>query len=1528
MDQLRVGCRRPASRRRHLMSTHQVPGYIESLEQRQMLSGTPLTFDAVADGTSNDFVLRLNGDNVELLRNNEVVRSQAAAETNAAIINAADGQADSLTIDFRNADFQLPAGISFNGGDGAGDRLVIQDSAANDSFVLTGNTISNGSTPISVENIERVLVDVSSDGPDQVRVSLPFSAAGESPLIQVIGSGDGTDTLTIDSDADNDSILTNLDGTLITVDPNSLRFVESIRDGSFQSDGQIDGLNGASSVVFSPDGNNVYVASQSSDAITVFRLDPQSGGFRFVETIVDGQTQGQNTIDGLDGAGSVAVSSDGLNVYVTGRNDDAVAVFRRDVNTGTLTFVEVQRDGQGGVTRLNGPSSVTVSPDGRNVIVAAESDSALTVFSRDAATGALTFVETLRDNRDGIDGLGGVTFVTVSPDGRTVYAAGTRDDALAVFSRDVVTGQLAFIQVLRDGTNGIDGLEEVSSVVVTADGRNVYATGSNRDESAIALFSRDVQSGELTFLGVIRNGDVQNGQTVDGLSEARSVLASEDGRFVFVVGRRDDALAVFDRDAASGQLTFREVVRDIEVEKVTNGRSTVDVLNGVQSVVVSPDGQFVLTAGRTADSLAVFRFDTESGQISFAESFVDGEQINPVEITGLDDPQSIAVSSDGINVYIASTQDNSITVFQRDAETGTLRFLQTIADEDRNNDLFGLVGARSVTISPDGANVYVASRTSDAIAVFDRDPATGFLTFLETQRNDALNGTTSVTVSLDGRSVFAVAGNADTLVVFGRDETTGRLTLQQTFQDQGVSRFSRLEGAELVEGLDSADLVTISADGRNVYVVSSTFRDNALVVFERDLTTGQLSFVEVQNNVQGLQDARSITVSSDGLNVYATGNDDDALLVFRRDRQTGSLTLVQTLTDENQGGTVDGLDGASSVTISADGNLVFVTADRDDALTIFRRDNETGELSFIQRIDDINGLDGARNAALSADGRFVYTVNGSNRTVSVFEIQQLNIAPVIDSRSNSSVAENETAIWRVTASDTNQPTQTITFSITGGDDAGFFTLDSQTGVLAFNTTPDFEAAADADGDNVYEVQVTADDGNGGTSVQTINVTVTDVNENPTITSSDSTDVAENETAVLSITASDEDRPAQALTFSITGGDDAGFFTLDSQTGDLAFNTAPDFESPGDADADNVYEVQFTIDDGNGGTAVQTIRVTVTNVNENPVITSSRSADVAENETAVLSLTATDEDLPTQTVTFSITGGDDARLFNLDPRTGDLTFNAAPDFEEPADADEDNVYEVRITADDGNGGLSSVLLEIAVSDVPDNDVCENDAPENAVREADNDAGDGATIDTVLPIFTRSSSSSFSSDTVRTSEFDDVPVSVTTNDGFRQIPIERPKTRDLSDRDFDPAPFEIHIEVDADEIDPIDQDLSDDFWRNVGRSLTTFSEALSDLGDVLPLLTKQSVEDPDGSADSNMDSDATATDSTDARAELQRPTRSGSSQPLMMISVLRNWWESMTRRIGDHYFLAAGNRMNGNVDQQASAATVTARVAASD
>ena len=222
------------------------------------------------------------------------------------------------------------------------------------------------------------------------------------------------------------------------------------------------------------------------------------------------------------------------------------------------------------------------------------------------------------------------------------------------------------------------------------------------------------------------------------------------------------------------------------------------------------------------------------------------------------------------------------------------------------------------------------------------------------------------------------------------------------------------------------------------------------------------------------------------------------------------------------------------------------------------------------------------------------------------------------------------------------------------------------------------------------------------------VAVADISDQaPTITSNDAGATAaiaigENTVAVTQVVATDPDA-GQTLVYSIVpassgGAADADKFQIDPNTGVLSFATAPDFESPTDAGLNSVYDVTVQVADTAGLYDRQDITVTVTNIDENahaPIITSDGGGDtanlsIAENSTGVTTVVAVDQDAG-QTLSFSIVGGADAARFTIDTSTGALAFVVASDFENPADVDQNNSYDVTVQASDGLGGTDAQAI---------------------------------------------------------------------------------------------------------------------------------------------------------------------------------------------------------------------------------------------
>ncbi len=313
------------------------------------------------------------------------------------------------------------------------------------------------------------------------------------------------------------------------------------------------------------------------------------------------------------------------------------------------------------------------------------------------------------------------------------------------------------------------------------------------------------------------------------------------------------------------------------------------------------------------------------------------------------------------------------------------------------------------------------------------------------------------------------------------------------------------------------------------------------------------------------------------------------------------------------------------------------------------------------------------------------------------------VEPTISTRRPpSTYRENDTrTVYTFRASDPQRGT--ITWTVTGVD-AGDFTIASDSsgrGVLTFNVPPDFENPVDSNRDNVYELAVVATDDDGHTDQVDFAIAVTNVDEGPQIRLDGNarTSVAENleqDTVLAKYAATDPENPGAGIFRWGTSGRDGGDFVI-NELGELRFRSSPDFERPVDSNRDNVYELMVRAYDGRVyGTLEEPLLVTVTQVNEAPVITTrSRTAfSLRENSTSnIYTYQATDQDV-SDAIRWSVEGPDAGDFAIYD---GVLNFRLLPDFEIPADADEDNVYEITVVAADIAGLRDTVEAVITITD---------------------------------------------------------------------------------------------------------------------------------------------------------------------------------------------------------------------------------------
>ena len=410
------------------------------------------------------------------------------------------------------------------------------------------------------------------------------------------------------------------------------------------------------------------------------------GDLGFEECIADSGANGceDPDEDSLDTAGAVAVSGDDSNVYVASIGANSVTTFARDSATGVLSQTGCVADGGANGCddpvrdSLSAPWGVAVSADGANVYVTSSGGDAVTTFTRDPATGSLSQLGCIANggangcDDPAKDSMAGARGVAVSADGKNVYATGQTDNSVTTFTRDPATGGLSQAGcVANGGENGCDNpakdsLAQATAVTVSGDGANVYVTSNSGD--ALTTFTRDTETGALSQLGCVANGGAHgcDDPAKDSLDSVRGVAVSPDGDHVYATSFSGQAVTTFSRDPATGALDQSGCIANGGANGCDDPAK--DSLAGAFGLNISADGATVYVAGQSANSLTTFARDPATGALSQLGCVADGGA------NGCDDPvkdslggvRGVSVSADTTNVYTASTTGNSVTTFNRD----------------------------------------------------------------------------------------------------------------------------------------------------------------------------------------------------------------------------------------------------------------------------------------------------------------------------------------------------------------------------------------------------------------------------------------------------------------------------------------------------------------------------------------------------------------------------------------------------------------------------------------------------------------------------------------------------------------------------------------------------------------------------------------------------------------------------------------------------------------------------------------------
>ena len=430
-----------------------------------------------------------------------------------------------------------------------------------------------------------------------------------------------------------------------------------------------------------------------------------------------------------------------------------------------------------------------------------------------------------RDGCGAARGIAGVRSLAVSQDGRNVYVAGSEAEgsfgfgSLGAFARDRRTGAVTqldgaaacFSEDGSDGCTALPALHFVHRVTVSSDGRNVYAVGQR-----VVVFARDTSTGGLTPLPG-EAGCIQSVASNQASNCARArllggfrqdVAISPDDRNVYVSDDVNGGVAVFARDASSGALSqLPDAQGCLSRDPMLPGAAGCTAARGFGTgpstgpvaVTVSPDGRSVYTAAwifgeaDNRSAVAILARDPGTGALSQGPGAAaclsnrQGGEAGCARARAIGGPSEVTLSPDNRNLYVSTTTlisgeadlGGEVGEFARNPTSGRPTQLRGRAGclrlraSEPGCTSAHLADVAALTISPDGANAYIAD------GVFP------------------------------GR-----------LGAFGRDRSTGALA-PLPGRAECMTRSRRPRGCTHVRGLFSPRDVALSPDGRNVYAATS-----------------------------------------------------------------------------------------------------------------------------------------------------------------------------------------------------------------------------------------------------------------------------------------------------------------------------------------------------------------------------------------------------------------------------------------------------------------------------------------------------------------------------------------------------------------------------------------------------------------------------------------------------------------------------------------------------------------------------------
>ena len=295
------------------------------------------------------------------------------------------------------------------------------------------------------------------------------------------------------------------------------------------------------------------------------------------------------------------------------------------------------------------------------------------------------------------------------------------------------------------------GITNPSFLTVSKDNKNVYAVSEAGDGKGVNAFSFDRTSGNLKLLNTGSAGG--NGPCY--------ITVDDKKQWVFTANYGGGSLSATKLNK-DGSLSGETQVIQHEGSSVNKSRQDKP---HVHSVVLSPDGRFLLVADLGTDKVNVYAFKPGDAKplSPAAPAFAS---VNPGG-----GPRHLAFHPNGKHAYLVLEIEGTVTAF--DFKNGKLETKQNITM--LAPDFKGKVGAADIHVSPDGKFLYASNRgEANDIVIYSIDKD-GKLSYAGRQ-SDLVNTPRNFAIDPTGSFLLVANQNGNNIVVFKRDVQTGLLT--------------------------------------------------------------------------------------------------------------------------------------------------------------------------------------------------------------------------------------------------------------------------------------------------------------------------------------------------------------------------------------------------------------------------------------------------------------------------------------------------------------------------------------------------------------------------------------------------------------------------------------------------------------------------------------------------------------------------------------------------------------------------------